>query len=225
MRLPHLHRRAACWYLPTKMERWEWLIEPQIGIFQDDALGCFNEDAIALVHFATLHSHDRVLDLGTGNGVLCLYAQALYGGDYVGIDQDAAQIALAVRSAAQNGQVIDFRVLSAADAPAALGHGNFTRVLMNPPYFTDGDCGAHAKARHAAPDLLATWCNFAFLLLKNGGTLTMCYPSDRLAESFRALDAARFAPKRMRLLHRNGVARLALIEAKKLGGDGLVIEL
>ena len=56
------------------MERWEWLQDDRVGIFQDPALGCFTEDSIALAHFLRMRSSDTVLDLGTGNGVLCLYA-------------------------------------------------------------------------------------------------------------------------------------------------------
>ena len=205
------------------MERFEWLIEPRTGIFQDPDLGCFSEDSIALVHFYRGGKNDRVLDIGTGNGVLCLYAQALYGGTFVGVDVDERQLALARRSAERNGQPIRFLHLRAEDAPEALGHGGFTRVLMNPPYFTSGDAGRRGTARHADRNQLSDWCAAAFLLLNNGGTLTFCCPADRLAAAFRALDENRFAPKRMQLVMRGASARLALIEAKKLGADGLTV--
>ena len=205
------------------MERWEWLIEPKTGIFQDPALGCFTEDAIALAHFARIGPRDRVLDLGTGNGILCLYAQAMYGGAYTGIDVDGEQLALARRSAERNGQGITFLSMRAEDAPELLEHGAFTKILMNPPYFVTGDAGKHAAARHAEDGQLTDWCGAAFLLLKNGGTLSLCYPADRLAPLFRALDETRFAPKRMQLVMSNARARLALVEAKKLGKDGLTI--
>ena len=203
------------------MERFEWLIEPRVGIFQDPALGCFSEDSIALVHFFAGRKTDRVLDLGAGNGVLSLYGEALYGGDWTGVDVDRDQIALAERSAARNGQAIRFETMRAEDAPTAFGHGSFTKVLMNPPYFTSGDEGKRGTARHASGSLLSDWCGAAFLLLQNGGTLTFCYPADRLAAAFRALDENRFAPKRMQLLMSGACARLALIEAKKLGADGV----
>lgn len=205
------------------MERWEWLIEGKTGIFQDPALGCFTEDPIGLVHFAKIGEKDTVLDLGTGNGVMCLYAKARYGGAYTGVDVNEAQIALAARSAARNGQPIRFLAMRAEDAPDALGHGTFTRVLMNPPYFTTGEPGPRAAARHADGSLLSDWCRAAFLLLKNGGTLALCYPADQLAVLFRVLDRNRFAPKRMQFLMRGQRARLALVEAKKLGGDGVSV--
>ncbi len=203
------------------MERWEWLEPDRIGIFQDPEYGCFSEDSIALVHFFRMHPHDAVLDFGTGNGVLCLYAQARYGGTFTGVDTNAAQIALASRSAERNGQPIRFFCMRAEDAPDALGHGTFDRVIMNPPYFTQGDAGKRAEARHADEHLLSDWCRAAFLVLNNGGTLTLCYPAERLAALFRALDANRLAPKRMELLLSGQRARLVLVEAKKLACDGL----
>ena len=205
------------------MERWEWLIEDRAGIFQDPSLGCFTEDSIALVHFLRMHPGDSVLDLGAGNGVLSLYAQALYGGMFTGVDTDAAQIALAQRSAERNGQPIRFLCMRAEDAPDTLGHGMFERVIMNPPYFTQGDAGKREMARHADERQLFDWCRAAFLLLNNGGTLTLCYPVERLAALFRALDENRLAPKRTELLLSGQRARLALVEAKKLGADGLTV--
>lgn len=205
------------------MERWEWLQDERVGIFQDAALGCFTEDSIALVHFARIGKSDAVLDLGTGNGVLCLYAETRYGGTYTGVDVDAEQLALARASAERNGQAIRFLTISAEDAPKELGYGAFSRVLMNPPYFTSGDPGKRGTARHAERSLLSDWCGAAFLALKNGGTLTFCYPAEQLAAAFRTLSDARFAPKRMKLLMSGQRARLALIEAKKLGADGLTV--
>ena len=102
------------------MKRWEWLVEPKTGIYQDPDLGCFTEDSIALVHFARIGKSDAVLDLGTGNGVLCLYAETRYGGTYTGVDVDAEQLALARASAERNGQAIRFLTLSAEDAPKEL---------------------------------------------------------------------------------------------------------
>ncbi len=205
------------------MERWEWLIEPETGIFQDPEKGCFTEDPIALVHFARIGPKDTVLDLGTGNGVMCLYAEARYGGTYTGIDVDGAQIALAQRSAERNGQPIRFAKIRVEDAPSVLGHGIVSRVLMNPPYYTAGDPGKRATARHADGTLLSDWCRAAFLLLKNGGTLSMCYPAEQLQPLLSTLDAARFSVKRMQLRMSGSRARLVLIEAKKLGGSGMTV--
>ncbi len=203
------------------MKHWEPLTDT-VGLYRTEQYP-IHEDALRLAEFSQNKPQDRILDCGTGNGILAVYAQALHGGQFTGIDVDDAALALARESAARNGQMISFLPLSVTDAPAQFGHGSFDRVLMNPPYYTTGDAGSRALSRHADKELLSDWCHAAFLLLNNGGTLTLCYPADRLAVLFRALDAARLAPKRMELLYSGDTARLALVEAKKLGGDGVKI--
>ncbi|MDO4852634.1 MAG: methyltransferase [Clostridia bacterium] len=203
------------------MKYWETLTDA-VGLYRTEPYP-IHEDALRLAEFSKNKPQDRVIDCGTGNGVLAVYAEALYGGQFTGIDIDRAALALAEESAARNGQAISFQLLSVTDAPAQFGHGSFDRALMNPPYFTSGDKGARALSRHADEGLLSDWCHAAFLLLNNGGTLTLCYPASQLAVLFRALEQNRLAPKRMELLYSGDAARLALVEAKKLGGDGMKI--
>ena len=66
----------------------------------------------------------------------------------------------------------------------------------------------------------------AFSLLKNGGKLFLIYPADALAELMHALEHARFAPKRMKLVYTTAgePALRVLIDSKKDGKPGLVIE-
>lgn len=203
------------------MNHWEVLSE-SAGVYRNSRYPV-HEDALRLCEFFRCRKTDRVLDCGTGNGILAIYARSLHGGIYTGIDIDPDAVSMAVESASRNGQDISFLCLPVESAPERLGHGAFDCVLMNPPYFTSGDCGVNALARHAEKDLLDQWLAASFLLLKNGGTLTLCYPACQLPQLFRSLDRARFAPKRLRFEYQGDKARLALIEAKKLGGDGIVI--
>ena len=114
--------------------RWESLQIEQYGIYQDEALGRFTEDPVRLVHFLHAKRSERALDLGTGNGIIALYANALYGCPFAGVDTDGGQLALARQSAERNGQDIPFYELDVRDAPKALGCGRYDLVTMNPPY-------------------------------------------------------------------------------------------
>ncbi len=203
------------------MDDWEQITET-VGVFRNASYPV-HEDALRLAEFFRCKPSDRILDIGTGNGILCLYACSLHGGTYTGIDVDRDALSLAERSAVKNGQRIGFLPLDAVKAPAVFGHGSFDRILMNPPYFTSGDIGRNASARHADGSLLNNWLASSFLLLKNGGTVCLCYPAEKLAELFALLEKHRLAPKRMKLLFSGDRARLTLIEAKKDGGYGLVI--
>lgn len=203
------------------MAEWEQLNDTA-GVYRTASCPV-HEDALRLAEFFCCAASDRVLDIGTGNGILCVYSCSLYGGAYTGIDTDRESLSLAEQSAKQNGQEIRFLMLDVSDAPSFFGHGSFDRILMNPPYFTSGDAGRNAAARHAPAGLLGQWLSASFLLLNNGGTLCMCYPAEKLADLFSDLEKNRLAPKRMKLLFSGEKARLALVEAKKLGKPGIII--
>ena len=125
--------------------RWESLQIEQFGIYQDEALGRFTEDPVRLVHFLHAKKSERALDLGTGNGVIPIYANALYGCPFAGLDVDEAQLDLARLSAERNGQDIPFYALDVSAAPGALGYGRFDLVTMNPPYYSEATAGEAQK--------------------------------------------------------------------------------
>ena len=66
----------------------------------------------------------------------------------------------------------------------------------------------------------------AFLLLKNGGRLFLCYPARELVSIACALRAHRLEPKRLRLVAQTDAhpPYLALLEAKKDAHPGVVVE-
>ena len=198
-------------------------------LVQDTALPRFSEDSVLLANFLRLGPGDRAVDLGSGTGLLSVLGQGKTGAAFVGVERQAALCALSRESAARNGQDIPFYEMDVADAPDFFGHGSFTAAVCNPPYFTAGGPsadGSRAMARHGQADTLSVFLRVAFLLLKNGGALYLCYPAPALAALFCALSDARLAPKRLRLVS-NGVEkapRLALVQAKKNAKQGLIVE-
>lgn len=182
-----------------------------------------------LVHFLRLGGRDRVMDIGCGTGVIAVLGAAYTGAAFTGIDVQAPLVELAARSAAMNGQDIRFETLDVREAPAHFGHGSFTAAVLNPPYFssdTGAPEGARAVSRHADAGLTDAMLRAAFLLLKNGGKLFLCYPCAGLAEILCRLRENRLSPKRMRLVagSRDAAPYLALIEAKKHAKPGLLME-
>ena len=202
--------------------RWESLQFEHYGIYQDEEMGRFTEDPVRLVHFLHAKKSERALDLGTGNGIIPLYANALYGCAFAGLDTDEAQLRLARLSAEKNGQAIPFYALDVREGPKALGYGRFDLVTMNPPYYSQasaGDDPQRARQRHG--DRLGDFLTAAFQLLDNGGRLCLCYRADRLVDLLALLRQDRLEPKRMELIHHNGRAKVILVEAKKLARPGM----
>ena len=211
------------------MERLDDLQHNGLMLYQDTDYERFNADALWLCAFLRAKPADRVVELGSGSGVICVLGADNTGASFTGVERQRRLVALAQKSAAYNKQDIRFVCADAAEAPAILGRGAFTIAVMNPPYFRSGERSEHEErslARHDAGDTLAVFLASAFSLLKNGGKLFLIYPADALAELMHALEHARFAPKRMKLVYtKSGEPALrVLIEAKKDGKPGLVIE-
>ena len=202
--------------------RWESLQFEHYGIYQDEALGRFTEDPVRLVHFLHAKKGERAVDLGTGNGIVPLYANALYGCAFTGVDVDEAQLHLGRLSAERNGQSIPFVALDVSEAPKVLGHGRFDLVTMNPPYYSETSAGEDPqRARQRHGDRLDDFLAAAFQLLNNGGRLCLCYRADGMADLFEWLRKNRLEPKRMELVPRGGRVKLILVEAKKLAKPGM----
>lgn len=211
------------------MERLDDLQHNGLMLYQDTDYERFNADALWLCAFLRAGKADHVVELGSGSGVICVLGADNTGACFTGVERQARLVELAQKSAAYNQQDIRFVCADAADAPTILGHGAFTIAVMNPPYFTSGERSEHEErslARHDAGDTLKVFLASAFSLLKNGGKLFLIYPADALPELMRALERARFAPKRMKLIYTKAGknALRVLIEAKKDGKPGMVIE-
>lgn len=198
-------------------------------LYQDTALSCFSEDAVLLANYVSASPADRAVDLGAGNGIISILAGAKTGARFTGVEIQEAQCALARRSAAENGQAIEFFHMDVRDAPAALGHGTFTIAVSNPPYYHTGSPSGNpsrAAALHDAGDTLDAFLAAAFLLLQNGGNLYLIYPATQIADLFTSLRAHRLEPKRIRIAAVNSerVPARFLLTAKKNGKPGLVWE-
>ena len=211
------------------MERLDDLQHKGLMLYQHTDYERFNADALWLCAFLRANATDRVVELGSGSGVICVLGADNTGARFTGVERQERLVALAQKSAAYNKQDIRFLCADVAQAPAILGHDAFSIAVMNPPYFTSGERSEHKSrslARHDAGDTLAVFLSSAFALIKNGGKLFLIYPASALPELMRALEQARFAPKRMKLVYSKADenALRVLIEAKKDGKSGLVIE-
>jgi tRNA1(Val) A37 N6-methylase TrmN6 len=110
--------------------------------------------------------------------------------------------ALATENARRNGLdarvrtvVLDVTAPARVFAAAGLGPQCCVRVMMNPPF---NDAARHQRSpdarrrlAHVAPrDTLSRWIKTAARLLRPGGTLTLIWRADGLAEVLAALDPA-----------------------------------
>lgn len=212
-------------------ERLDSLDRQGLYILQKPDGFCFGTDAVLLAYFAAARPRERVVDLGTGTGILPLLIGArMPSATFDAIEIQPEMAGMAARSMALNGYAsrVAVHTMDWRDAPAHLGYGRFDLAVCNPPYGKQGATlrnpdEARATARHEGDCPLPEIIRVATALLRNGGRLAMVFPAPRLLELLDALRAEGIEPKRARLVQQRltDAPKLALIEGMKQARPGL----
>jgi tRNA1Val (adenine37-N6)-methyltransferase len=194
----------------------------------------FSIDPVLLSAFIPSLKNTRVADLGTGNGIIPLLLSSRQEAQSItGIELQLAMVERARHSVQLNGleeliRIVqgDIRIL-----PEELCAGSFDIVTANPPYRKQ-DSGRvaaddeRAMARHELAGGIDDFLRAAAFLLNSGGGFYIVYLAERLAELLSGMRCFRLEPKRLRTVHsREGVpARMVLVEGRKNGSPGMVVE-
>ena len=215
-------------------ERIDDLMRNGLKLIQQEDGFRFGTDSVLLADFAIYGRMERVADLGTGSGILpILMADACPGARFDAIELDAAAANRARRSVEMNGLAGRIRVhcMDMRVAAQNLGYGAFGACVCNPPYGKKGGALASARqdirlARHEGEVSIEDVCACAAQLLKNGGRLSVVFPAPRANELLRAMEGARLAPKRMRLVHPfvDREPNMVLLEACRGGRPRMTVE-
>lgn len=187
-------------------------------IIQNRLAARFSLDAVLLARFVETKRGERVLELGTGTGVIALLiAEAGIAVDAVELDPLMAE--LAARNVRLNGLADcvrvregDFRAIEALYA-----RESFDCVLCNPPWYPlgRGKIGRSARARHELTATLADTVKAARSALRYGGRFALVHLPERLDEIFFALQANGMAAHRLQFFQPRADAapRFVLMEA------------
>ena len=192
----------------------------------------FGYDALLLANFASPKKNSQVIDLGCGCGIILLvFARDFSPFNITGVDISAEAVELLRLSAQKSGLVITAINADLRNLNGIISDGQFDLVTCNPPYF---EVGRGRQSKNSAVQIARSEleCTFedvtacANRLLKRGGSLTVCHRPERLADVFEAMRKANIEPKRLRLIQQNidSDPYLILVEGKKYGGTGLLIE-
>ena len=185
-------------------------------------------DALALSDFARPGPRDRILDLGTGSGVLPL----ILCWDRPEVSATAVEISpaacgLARENISRNGLEDRITLLEGdlRNHRQLLPMGVFDLAVSNPPYFPKGS-GKEARLSAARMELtcaLEDLCAAAAWSLRYGGRFCLVFRPERLCDLTEALRAQGMEPKRIRPVHHDSTkpVNLLLLEAKKGGRPGL----
>ena len=188
-------------------------------------------EPVLLSHFASPISQGRIIDLGTGSGVIPMILK-LKGvtGEITGLEVRADLVEMAKRSVKLNGMEESIRIaLGDYGAISELFPAqSFDHVICNPPFHSTergriSPESQKANAKHETMGSMNAVARASRYLLGTKGRLWLSYTPRRLTHLVSVLKQEGFEPKRLRMVHGrwDKPAGMLLLEAVRNGREGL----
>ena len=204
-------------------------------IIQDTKRFQFGIDAVLLADFASkgLKAGEKVIDLGTGTGIIPLLMISRTKTSFTGLEVQTESAEMAARSVALNGLEEQIRIVNGdlRNVAELFGRHSFNIVTCNPPYMIDEhgrgyNLDAMTIARHEVLCTLEDVVAAADTLLAPHGRFFMIHRPFRLPEIFESLAKHKLEAKRMCLIHpfSDKEPNMVMIEARKNAKRRLTIE-
>lgn len=214
-RLDELHRKGYC-------------------IIQDPNRFCFGMDAVLLSGFAKAKKGERVLDLGTGTGIIPILMEAkTEAEDFSALEIQAESADMARRSVLYNHLEEKINIVTGdiKDASSLFGASSFDVITTNPPYMIgqhglSSTAEAKAIARHEVLCTLEDILRESARMLRPKGRFYMVHRPFRLAEIMSLMVTYKIEPKRMQLVYPyvDKEPNMVLIEGLRGGKSRLTVE-
>ena len=215
-------------------ERFDDLPRNGYKIIQNPNKFCFGMDAVLLSGFAKVKAGEKVLDLGTGTGIIPILLEAkTKGKHFTGLEIQPESADMAMRSVAYNKLEEKIAIVNGdiKEATKLFGTASFDVVTTNPPYMNDNHGLKNpelpmAIARHEVLCSLEDVIREGAKVLKENGRFYMVHRPFRLVEIFTLMTKYRLEPKRMRLVYPyvNKEPNMVLIEGLKGGKSMITVE-
>lgn len=203
-------------------------------IIQDPGRFCFGMDAVLLSGFVTVRPGAKVIDLGTGTGIIPILLEAKTEASHlVGLEIQEESADMAIRSVKLNHLEDKISIVTGdiKEADQLFEAASFDVVTSNPPYMIGrhgltNDSDAKSIARHEVLCTLEDVVSQAARLLKPGGSFFMVHRPFRLAEIMITLSKYKLEPKRMQLVYPyvDKEPNMVLIQAVRGGKPRMTVE-
>lgn len=198
-----------------------------LKIIQNTGGFCFGVDAVLLANFADVKKHGRVIDLGTGTGIIpILLSGKTEACEIVGVEIQHSVAEMAGRSIELNGlghrvKLVEGDLKECVDM---FGPSSFDVVVSNPPYMNRGGglvnpLDSKAISRHELMCTLEDVVRVGSRLLVPGGQLAMVHRPERLVDIVWCMRKYGIEPKYLRFVHPapEKKANLILVKGSKGG--------
>jgi len=202
-----------------------------LTIYQPEEGYRFSIDAVLLSYFLELKPSAKILEVGTGSGVISFLALNRFSKVKIfALEREEIFIKCLQKSIEANHFQNRLAVIKGDIMSPPFKAGFWDVIFTNPPYFKSG---AGRKSPYELENIARREINFnleIFLqkvaaLLKNGGKFYMIFTALRLAELLYLLKTYKLEPKKLRLVfsYPGAEAKLALISATKNAGEEIRI--
>jgi len=210
------------------------LFEGKIRIRQREKGYRFSIDPILIAHYAKIPKRSRILDIGTGSGIIPLILAYLHDDCRIsGIEIQKNLAEIANNNIEDNGVGERIKILNMnfSDLGQSDLQGPVDIIITNPPYrkIASGRTNPEnekAMARHEITITLDQLLKKSGSLIKTGGLFYIIYPSQRLAELIHEMKNVNIEPKSVRMVHSfiDQPAKLVMISGKKGAQSGITVE-
>lgn len=204
-----------------------------LRIYQHPEIFKFTVDPILLAAFIRVYPRERVLDLGTGAGVIPLWLAGYRGVRKVtGLELQEEVARLAQRNIDLNGLEERIKIIRGdlRTPPPELSAETFDWVVSNPPYLKPAagsvtESPVLARAKFELTCTLEEVIKAAAGLTPGNGRFALVHLPERLPEIMVLLKKYRFEPKRLCLVHPKpgSVPHRVLVEGRRGGKPGLFV--
>jgi tRNA1Val (adenine37-N6)-methyltransferase len=180
-----------------------------VRILQDNQIFKFTVDPIIAADFLRALPQEKVLDLGTGGGVIPLWVAGYREfGNVTGLELQPEVADMARESVALNGLQDKIQIITGdlRQPPESLGElGSFRWVISNPPYLpAQSKLTGNPALDRAKFELTCTLDDVAAAakrLSTGNGRLVMVHLPERLPDLFETFRRHGFEPKLMRMVY------------------------
>ena len=203
-------------------------------IIQHPGKFCFGMDAVLLSNFARVKKGERVLDLGTGTGIIPILMTAKTDGEaFVGLEIQEESADMARRSVSHNqlDEKVEIVTGDIKEAANIFGLASFDVITTNPPYMIGqhwiaNESDTKAIARHEVLCTLDDILRESARILKPRGRFYMVHRPFRLAEILSKMVEVGIEPKRMRMVHPfiDKEPNMVLIEGMRGANSRMTVE-
>jgi tRNA1(Val) A37 N6-methylase TrmN6 len=209
------------------------LFNGQLQVKQERLGYRFSIDAVILAYYAGKVHAKRVVDLGTGCGIIPLILGHRGPTNHIiGVEIQEALANIAIENVADNNMsnhvdilLGDVKTLTPADIK-----GPVDLVLANPPYYKvhEGRLNPNpqrAVARHEIKVTLFDIVETAWRLLQEKGRFLSIFQTERMVDLLSKMRQVGLEPKMIRIIQtKDGIpGKLFLVEGEKGGAPGLVM--